>query len=62
MTWFGISFTYTRFYKGMKAQGMDRKKLPYYSMLQPYAAYYAMISCLVICFVSVLVLTHFNNF
>ncbi|THH34160.1 hypothetical protein EUX98_g42 [Antrodiella citrinella] len=38
MTWFGISVTYLRFYKGYKAQGLDRKKLPYASPLQPYAA------------------------
>jgi hypothetical protein len=25
LTWFGISFTYIRFYAGMKAQGIDRK-------------------------------------
>lgn len=51
MTWFGISFTYIRFHKGFKVQGYDRSKLPYASQLQPYAAWYAMIACLVICFV-----------
>ena len=40
MTWFGICLTYIRFYKGMKAQGMDRKSLPYVSRFQPYTAYY----------------------
>ncbi|CAK5262598.1 unnamed protein product [Mycena citricolor] len=52
MTWFGISVTYIRFYKGMKAQGYDRSTLPFASSLQPYAAWYAMIFCLVICFFS----------
>ncbi|KAJ3553181.1 hypothetical protein NM688_g3751 [Phlebia brevispora] len=52
MTWFGICFTYIRFYKGLKVQGFDRTKLPYYSGLQPYAAYYAMGFCLIICFFS----------
>lgn len=52
MTWFGISVTYIRFHKGMKAQGIDRKTLPYYSNLQPYAAWYAAVFCIVICFVS----------
>ncbi|CAL1695964.1 unnamed protein product [Somion occarium] len=52
MTWFGIAVTYIRFYKGFKAQGFDRSKLPYASPLQPYAAWYAMVSCLVICFFS----------
>lgn len=52
MTWFGISITYIRFHKGFKAQGFDRAKLPYASKLQPYAAYYAATSCLIICFFS----------
>lgn len=52
MTWFGISFTYLRFYKGFKAQGFDRSKLPFASKLQPYAAYYACASTLIVCFVS----------
>jgi amino acid transporter len=52
MTWFGICLTYLRFYKGMKLQGYDRSKLPFASPLQPFAAWYAMIFCLVICFVS----------
>lgn len=52
MSWFGISVTYLRFYAGTKAQGMDRTKLPYYSRLQPYAAWYAAIACIVICFFS----------
>ncbi|KAF7791914.1 hypothetical protein EIP86_002940 [Pleurotus ostreatoroseus] len=52
MTWFGICFTYVRFYKGMKVQGIDRRKLPYSSILQPYAAYYALGFCIIICFFS----------
>lgn len=52
MSWFGIAVIYLRFYAGMKAQGMDRTKLPYYSRLQPYAAWYAATSCLLICFFS----------
>ncbi|KAJ7141220.1 amino acid permease/ SLC12A domain-containing protein [Mycena epipterygia] len=52
MTWFGICVTYIRFYKGMKAQGYDRKKLPFASPLQPFAAWYGMIFCLIICFFS----------
>jgi amino acid transporter len=51
MTWFGIAVTYIRFYAGTKAQGLDRSKLPYSSKLQPYAAWYAAISCLFISFV-----------
>ncbi|KAF8219212.1 hypothetical protein L208DRAFT_1342217 [Tricholoma matsutake] len=52
MCWFGITVTYVRFYAGMKAQGYDRSKLPYASKLQPYAAWYAMVMCLLICFFS----------
>ncbi|KAI0274681.1 amino acid permease [Gloeopeniophorella convolvens] len=52
LTWFGISVTYIRFYAGTKAQGIDRKKLPFSSPLQPFAAWYAAISCVVICFLS----------
>ncbi|KAF8211454.1 amino acid permease [Mycena galopus ATCC 62051] len=52
MTWFGICLTYLRFYKGMKAQGYDRTNLPFASSLQPYAAWYALIFCLVISFFS----------
>jgi len=52
MTWLGIAITYVRFYAGMKAQGYDRTKLPFYSRLQPYAAWYVIISTLVICFFS----------
>jgi len=51
MTWFGICVTYIRFYAGAKAQGLDRSSLPYYSNLQPFAAWYGAISCLVISFV-----------
>ena len=52
MTWFGIAFTYIRFYEGLKVQSIDRKTLPFYSGLQPYAAWYAMISCLLVSIVS----------
>ncbi|KAF9229501.1 hypothetical protein BS17DRAFT_723335 [Gyrodon lividus] len=49
MTWFGISITYIRFHKGLKAQGIDRTTLPYYTRIQPFAAWYACIATLVIC-------------
>ncbi|KAG2110934.1 amino acid permease [Suillus discolor] len=52
MTWFGISVTYLRFYKGMQVQGIDRKTLPYYTNLQPYAAWWGVISTITICFFS----------
>jgi amino acid transporter len=48
MTWFGISLTYLRFYAGLKAQNINREDLPYHTKFQPFAAWYAMISCIVI--------------
>lgn len=53
MTWFGIGVTYLRFYAGLKAQGYDRTKLPYYTRFQPYAAYYAVFMCFFICLVCI---------
>ncbi|KAK1223783.1 hypothetical protein PQX77_013307 [Marasmius sp. AFHP31] len=52
MTWFGISVTYLRFYAGLKAQGFDRTKMPFYSNLQPYIAWYSTILSLSICILS----------
>jgi yeast amino acid transporter len=52
MTWFGICFTYIQFYKGLKVQGIDRSSLPYASKLNPYAAWYALVWIIVICFFS----------
>ncbi|KAG1885704.1 amino acid permease [Suillus subluteus] len=52
MTWFAISVTYLRFYKGMQAQGIDRKSLPYYTNLQPYAAWWGAVSTITVCFFS----------
>ena len=50
--WFGISVTYIRFHRGLRAQGIDRKSLPYFSSLQPFAAYYAAVGCLLVVVVS----------
>ncbi|KAG2062158.1 amino acid permease [Suillus hirtellus] len=52
MTWFGISVTYLRFYKGLQVQGIDRKTLPYYTNLQPYAAWWGVVTTITICFFS----------
>lgn len=40
ITWFSINLTYLFFYRGFKAQGLDRKSLVYYSSLQPYLCYW----------------------
>ncbi|KAF8559263.1 hypothetical protein OG21DRAFT_1503168 [Imleria badia] len=50
MTWFGICVTYIRFYSGMKVQGIDRRTLPYYTRVQPFAAWYGAVTTLIICF------------
>ncbi|KAB5590835.1 General amino acid permease [Ceratobasidium theobromae] len=39
-TWCSINITYIRFYRGLKAQGIDRKQLIYYSVLQPWLSYW----------------------
>lgn len=52
ITWTGICFTYLRFHAGMKAQGFDRKTLPFASRFQPYAAYFGFFATIIICFVS----------
>ncbi|PCH35836.1 amino acid permease [Wolfiporia cocos MD-104 SS10] len=51
-SWFAISVTYIRFRKGLAAQGIDRKTLPFASRLQPFAAWYAAILCFTVCFFS----------
>lgn len=40
VTWFGIGVTYIRFYKGLQAQGIDRKTLPFAPGVQPYAGWW----------------------
>ncbi|KAI0343336.1 general amino acid permease 1 [Trametopsis cervina] len=35
-SWFGMNLTFIFFYRGMKAQGFDRKKLTYYGPFQPW--------------------------
>ncbi|TFK91621.1 amino acid permease [Polyporus arcularius HHB13444] len=47
-SWFGIAVTYIRFHRGLKAQGIDRKTLPYRSPLQPFAGWYAAIGCFMV--------------
>ncbi|KAK2875363.1 hypothetical protein FQN49_001657 [Arthroderma sp. PD_2] len=46
-----ITFTYIRFYKAMKAQGISRDTLPFKSRFQPYLAYYAFIGPFIMAFV-----------
>jgi amino acid transporter len=54
LTWWGISFTYIRFHKGMKVQGIDRNTLPYRSVFNTnaIAAWYALVLISIILFFS----------
>ncbi|KIJ46313.1 hypothetical protein M422DRAFT_165399, partial [Sphaerobolus stellatus SS14] len=52
MSWFGICLTYLRFSAGLKAQGIDRRSLPYRAPFQPYVAWYGMIAPIIICLFS----------
>ncbi|TBU27598.1 general amino acid permease 1 [Dichomitus squalens] len=38
--WLAMNITYVFFYRGFKAQGLDRTKLVYYSGLQPWLSYW----------------------
>ncbi|EPS97222.1 hypothetical protein FOMPIDRAFT_1032088 [Fomitopsis schrenkii] len=51
-SWFAIGVTYIRFHKGLEAQGIDRRSLPYHHWMQPYAAWYSTILCLIVCLFS----------
>ncbi|ORY73846.1 amino acid permease, partial [Leucosporidium creatinivorum] len=50
ITWAAIAFTYIRFHKAAKIQGLDRRTLPYRAPLQPFLAYYALVFCIIILF------------
>lgn len=38
-----MSLTYIFYYRACKAQGVDRRTLPYYGYFQPYCAYFAVV-------------------
>jgi amino acid transporter len=46
-TWWAINLTYVFFYRGMKAQNIDRLQLVYHNKWQPYVAYWGMTWCLI---------------
>ncbi|KAK4049803.1 hypothetical protein OIV83_003859 [Microbotryomycetes sp. JL201] len=50
LTWMGILYTYLRFHKATKAQGVDRRTLAFTAPLQPYLSWYAFIFIGVILF------------
>jgi yeast amino acid transporter len=42
--------TYLCFYRAVKAQGVDRRSLPYVGRIQPFAAWYAFLATFVMAF------------
>ncbi|TFK39733.1 general APC amino acid permease [Crucibulum laeve] len=40
ISWFSMNLTYVFFYRGLKAQGFDRRVNAYYNRWQPYVAYW----------------------
>ncbi|KAJ6782986.1 hypothetical protein PWT90_10302 [Aphanocladium album] len=50
IVWASVSYTYLRFYHGLRHHGIDRDTLPYKSPMQPFLAYFSIVFCLVIAF------------
>lgn len=48
LTWVTILVAYLCFHTGLKAQGIDRKTLPFMAKLQPYGAWFALIYFVVV--------------
>ena len=47
-----LCYTAIRFFQGLKAQNIDRSRLPYLSPFQPYTAWFGLISCSIVVFFS----------
>lgn len=47
-----VCVTYLCFYRAVKAQGIDRRSLPYVGRMQPYAACYALVATFVMAWMS----------
>ncbi|KAH7305506.1 amino acid permease [Stachybotrys elegans] len=50
VVWASVSYTYLRFYYGLKHHGIDRNTLPFKSPFQPFLAYFAIFFCLIVAF------------
>lgn len=50
IVWASVSYTYLRFYHGLRHHGVSRDTLPYKSPLQPFLAYFSIVFCLVVAF------------
>ncbi|KLO14340.1 general amino acid permease 1 [Schizopora paradoxa] len=46
LSWLGINITFIQYYRGKKAQNIDRRETAYYSNLQPYLAMWGVFWCL----------------
>ncbi|KAF4972262.1 hypothetical protein FSARC_1159 [Fusarium sarcochroum] len=42
LNWVNVLFTYIRFTRGLRAQGIPRSSMPYRGMFQPYGAYFSL--------------------
>ncbi|KAK8233204.1 amino acid permease/ SLC12A domain-containing protein [Phyllosticta capitalensis] len=50
LNWLSILLSYLQFTRGMRAQGMSRRNMPYRGPLQPYGAYFALVITMVVTF------------
>ncbi|PRP84964.1 amino acid transporter [Planoprotostelium fungivorum] len=48
IAWSVICLSYIRFHRALGVQGIDRGTLPYRSPLQPYSAWFGLVSCVII--------------
>jgi amino acid transporter len=48
IAWATLCFTYIRFYRGMKAQNVDRSALPWQGPFQPYTAWFGFVGSVII--------------
>lgn len=50
LNWISVLVSYVRFVQGMKAQGIDRSRMPYRGPLQPYGSYCALVVTILVVF------------
>lgn len=48
LAWSAILFTFIRFNRGLKAQGIDRRTLPYRAPWQPYLSWYGFVITVIV--------------
>lgn len=62
ISWIVILFTFIRFQKACKAQGIDRTKFSYVAPFQPYGSYFAISWCIFIAFIKNFNVFLYNKF